>query len=155
MNETFQAHIEALEPAFERLVKMSPVTVATLPRKMPEAGIYLFSESDVHLYVGRSNRMRTRLQSHCRPSSGHYSAGFAFHLAREITRHTAATYTSHESRAELEREPQFATAFIESKERIRQMAVRFVGESDPMRQALLEMYTAVALGTQYNDFDTH
>ena len=33
--------------------------------------------------------------------------------------------------------------------------IRFVEENDPVRQALLEIYAAVALKTPYNDFDTH
>ena len=35
------------------------------------------------------------------------------------------------------------------------MDLRFVDEADPIRQALLEIYVAVVLGTPYNDFDTH
>jgi hypothetical protein len=50
-------------------------------------------------------------------------------------------------------EPEFSTAFTEAKARIRKMDVRFVEESDPTRQALLEIYVAVVLATPYNDFD--
>jgi hypothetical protein len=35
------------------------------------------------------------------------------------------------------------------------MGYRYVEEPNPTRQALLEMYCAIALGTPYNDFDTH
>lgn len=35
------------------------------------------------------------------------------------------------------------------------MNIRVVEESDPLRQALLEMYVAVALEAPYNDFDNH
>jgi len=35
------------------------------------------------------------------------------------------------------------------------MGVRFVEETDPMKQALLEIYAAVVLKTLYNDYDTH
>ena len=38
---------------------------------------------------------------------------------------------------------------------LRKMDVRFVGESDPVKQALLEIYVAVVSGAKYNDFDTH
>lgn len=155
MDETFRKHVEALEPAFRQLVTMEPVTVARLPQDMPEAGIYLFSEGDKHLYVGRTKRMRSRLQTHCRPSSGHNSATFAFHVARERTGRTEATYEPNGSRADLEKEPEFAAAFTEAKKRVRAMNVRFVDMPDSMRQALLEMYAALALGTPHNDFDTH
>jgi hypothetical protein len=35
------------------------------------------------------------------------------------------------------------------------MDLRFVEESDPIRQALLEIYSARVLKTPYNDFDNH
>lgn len=134
---------------------MEPSTVVTLPRETPTAGIYLFSEGDQCLYVGRTNTIRKRLQNHCRPSSGHNSATFAFRLARHITGMTQATYTAEGSRARLERDPEFSRIFIEQKQRVRNMDVRFVSEPDPMRQALLEMYVAVSLATPHNDFDNH
>lgn len=92
MNDEFKKHIEALEPAYQRLIAMAPVHVPNLPRGMPGAGVYLLSEQGVALYVGRSNRMRGRLQEHCRPSSGHNAAPFAFRLAREATDQIDASY---------------------------------------------------------------
>ncbi len=35
------------------------------------------------------------------------------------------------------------------------MDVRYVKESDPLRQALLEMYVAIALQTPHNSFENH
>jgi hypothetical protein len=35
------------------------------------------------------------------------------------------------------------------------MDIRFIEESDPVRQALLEIYVASALQTPFNDFDNH
>jgi len=35
------------------------------------------------------------------------------------------------------------------------MEVRYVGESDPLKQALLEIYVAVVTKAKFNDFDTH
>lgn len=155
MHEVFKGYIDSLEPSFQRLMNMEPVTVATLPRETPQAGIYLFSEGDKNLYVGRTNTIKKRLQNHCRPSSGHNSATFAFRLTRQITGMTQATYTAKGSRQELERDPIFSPVFIEQKNRVRNMNVQFVSEPDPMRQALLEMYVAVSLGTPHNDFDNH
>ena len=134
---------------------MEPVTVATRPREMPTSGIYLFSEGDQHLYVGRTNTIRKRLQNHCRPSSGHNSATFAFRLARQLTGQTNATYTAEGSRSFLQSHPEFGPVFVAQKERVRNMSVRYVSEPDPMRQALLEMYVSVSLGTPHNDFDNH
>ena len=104
---------------------------------------------------GRSNTIKKRLQTHCCPKSGHNSATFAFRVARQLTGNDDATYTKIGSRPELEKNPEFKSVFIEQKTRIRNMNVRFVSEPEPMRQALLEMYVSVSLGTPYNDFDNH
>jgi predicted GIY-YIG superfamily endonuclease len=134
---------------------MQPATYSTLPKAMPESGIYLFSEGDRHLYVGRSRRIRRRLGNHCRPGATHRMAAFAFRLARESTDRLTATYKSDGSRAALARDPDFHGAFEAAKSRIRDMDIRFVEEPEPLRQALLEIYAAVVLSTPYNDFDTH
>ena len=49
----------------------------------------------------------------------------------------------------------FVAAFDSAKVRIRAMNLRFVEESNPVRQALLEIYVAVVLNTPHNDFDNH
>lgn len=134
---------------------MAPVTAITLPRGMPERGVYVFSEGEKHLYVGRTNRLRQRLLEHGRPSSRHDSAPFAFRLAREKTGRVTATYQTRGSRPELAVDPYFAEAFNAAKHRVRAMNIRFTEERDPLRQALLEVYVAVALQTPYNDFDTY
>lgn len=155
MNDHFRELIADLEPCFQRLMAMEPVKAATLPRGMPTAGVYVFSEGGRHLYVGRTNRLRARLQQHCRPSSGHGTAPFAFRLAREQTGQTTPSYRREGSRQALEQAPEVAEAFSAAKARVREMDVRYVAEADPVRQALLEIYVAVALHTPYNDFDTH
>jgi len=155
MNERFRHFIEQLDVQFKRLKLMDPVKVSNLPRLMPTSGIYLFSERNHHLYVGRSNRLRTRIQEHSRPSSGHNSAPFAFLLTRYKLGLTKASYQFNGSRFELEKDPKFAEEFTKSKDRVRRMDIQYVEENDQMKQALLEMYVAIALHTKYNDFDTH
>ncbi|MDX1526231.1 MULTISPECIES: GIY-YIG nuclease family protein [Idiomarina] len=155
MHPVFKEYIDSLEPSFQQLLNMKPVTVATLPKEIPQSGIYLFSENGKHLYVGRTNTIRKRLQNHCRPSSGHNSATFAFRLTREITGITQATYVTDGSRANLELDATFGPEFIKQKKRVREMHVRYVSEPEPMRQALLEMYVSVSLGTPHNNFDNH
>lgn len=49
MHPVFKEYIDSLEPSFQRLLNMKPVTVATLPKEIPQSGIYLFSENDKHL----------------------------------------------------------------------------------------------------------
>ena len=48
-----------------------------------------------------------------------------------------------------------SAAFDAAKARVRAMEFRYVEEADPIRQAVLEIYCAVALETPYNDFDNH
>jgi len=155
MDAKFREIVDALDPKHRALLSMVPVTYSGLPKEMPHRGVYLFSDGDRHLYVGRTNRIRRRLAGHCRPSASHFTATFAFRLAREATGSLKPTYTTKGSRADLLNDAAFAEAFINAKTRISSMGIRFVEETDPVRQALLEIYVATVLGTPYNDFDNH
>lgn len=155
MNEHFKQHVDSLHPKFEKLIQSVPFTFVTLPKEMPKAGVYLFTEGESHLYVGRTNGLRKRLQQHCRSGSSHNSSPFAFRLARELRGVLRATYKVEGSRAALIQDAGFAEAFLNSKARLREMQIRVVEEDNPLRQALLEMYVAIALDAKYNDFDNH
>jgi predicted GIY-YIG superfamily endonuclease len=122
---------------------------------LPEKCIYLLSEGEHHLYVGRTRKLRQRLRQHSVAGAQHNQAVFAFKLAREVTAQLVAAYSIEGSRKALCVEPAFADAFEQAKARVRNMDLRFVEEEDPTRQALLEIYTSVVLRTKYNDFDTH
>jgi len=155
MHELFLRYAECLHPSFEQLTTMQPVTIPTLPKDAPKECIYLFSENNHHLYVGRTRNLRQRLRQHSIPASQHNQAVFAFRLAREMTRKTVAAYSTEGSRDVLCRDDSFAAAFADAKKRVRAMQVRYVSETDPLRQALLEIYVSVVLQTPYNDFNTH
>jgi hypothetical protein len=155
MNVEFQKFVESLEPKYRALMAMTPARYGSLPRQMPDRGIYLFSEGERHLYVGRTNRIRRRLSGHCRASSAHFSATFAFRIAREETGMLKASYSKTGSRASLVADSTFGPAFSRAKSRLGEMDLRFIEETDPVRQALLEIYVAVTLKTPYNDFDNH
>lgn len=155
LDATFQSLIATLPGAMERLLSMKPEKPSALPKSAPKKGIYLFSEGKKPLYVGRSNRLPQRVRNHGRPSASANQAAFAFRLAREATGNNKASYQKKGSRADLLRDPAFAKAFMDAKVRIAQMDVRYVAETDPPRQYLLEIYVAVALSTPHNDFDTH
>lgn len=160
VNEIFRQHVEQLHGRFEALMRMDPLTLTALPKDIPKSGIYLFSEGPRHLYVGRSKRLRHRIRYHSSGSAedapfAFEDAPFAFKLAREQTGNAKASYSPTGSRRALLADPVFREAFQASKRRIRQMDVRFVAEPDTNRQALLEIYAAIALGAPYNDFDTH
>src|SRR5262245_5840217 len=122
MHQSFRDAVEALHPAFERLMAMRPSTFGNLPPAVPTRGVYLFSEGDRHLYVGRSNDIRGRLGRHCRHGATHRMAAFAFKLAREATGKTIATYQKDGSRDDLIKEPTFLAAFQDAKARIRAMS---------------------------------
>ena len=155
MNETFRQYIDSLEPSLNALRTCMPFRVASIPNGLPQAGVYLFSEYGQPLYVGRTNTMRRRLQQHCRPSSGHNTAPFAFLLARIEAGIKNGSYRPEWSRKALMENSQFARTFQEQKRRLRSMDIQVVEEAHPLTQALLEMYAAVALETPHNDFDNH
>ena len=155
MNQAFRDLVESLEPRFQALVAMQPVRYGSLPSAIPERGIYLFSEGHEHLYVGRTNGIRKRLQNHCRLSGTHFTATFAFRIARHTTGRTKASYAPKGSRTQLCDDPVFGPAFAAAKSRVKAMDIRFVEEADSVRQALLEIYVASVLRTPFNDFDNH
>jgi hypothetical protein len=116
MHDSFRQYVDSLHPLFERLLQMSPVTVATMPTDVPSQGIYLFSESGRHLYVGRTQRqsIRARMRQHCTPSARQNEAVFAFKLAREMTGNLRASYKTTGSRVALVADPEFMKAFLSS-----------------------------------------
>ena len=151
MHELFRNEIESLHPTFERLLAMQPVQRKALPKGMPCQGIYLFSDGIEHLYVGRSDRMRQRLMEHGRASSTHFSASFAFLIARR----QAGDWAKSMSREQLVHDQRFLLQFDAAKENVRGFDIRYVEESEPTRQALLEIYAAVVLKTPFNTFENH
>jgi hypothetical protein len=119
-------------------------------------GIYLFTESGRHLYVGRSNRLAARYKNHWMPKKTEREAAFAFKLAREKTGMVKPSYRKGEgSRKHLAADADFIAAFTAAKARIKAMEYRWVEETDPTCQCLIEIYAAVVLATPYNDFDNH
>ena len=155
MDARFALIVASLEPSLRRLVELRPRKIRDIPFKPKVAGIYLLSEDDQNLYVGRSNNVRARLGRHSRPSASHRMAAFAFRLAREATGQLEPTYKKEGSRTDLMGDDEFRREFDLAKARIREMDVRLVEEPDPIRQAILEIYVATALATPYNSFDTH
>ena len=157
LDPKFASLVDRLHPAFLTLAERAAVTGGVLPDYGGAVrGVYLFTEAGNHLYVGRSNRLLARYRNHWMPHKTEREAAFAFKLAREVTGFTKATYKKGPgSRKALALDPGFIAAFTASKARIKAMDYRWVEETDPTCQCLLEIYAAVALGTPYNDFDTH
>jgi hypothetical protein len=87
-------------------------------------------------------------------SSRHEKAAFAMLIARKETGRKA-TYKKEGGRAALMSDPEFMRAFAKARDTVARLHVRYVEETDPLRQCLLEVYAHVALGTPFNDFDNH
>lgn len=160
MHEKFRQVVESLAPAYERLMAMEPVTGGKLPRlagRGPEklSGVYLFSERGNHLYVGRSNHIKQRYRYHCSTSSKDGAAPFAYRLACKVSGQTGRSYVKGhpDTRSCKMADPEFQRHFVQAKERIKEMEFRFVIEPDPVRQAILEVYCAEVLETEFNSFD--
>lgn len=152
MNKKFLTFTEDLSTKYEALISMKPVTVDNLPTDSPNGGIYLFTENGQNMYAGRTRRkISKRLHDHV---SGAKDSPFAWRLAREKTGKRAA-YKTVWSRPELLKDPSFKSEYESAKQRIRKMHIRYVGEANPLKQALLEIYVAVVSGALHNDFDTH
>jgi predicted GIY-YIG superfamily endonuclease len=45
-------------------------------------GVYVFIEGDKAVYVGKTDNLGSRLKQHTADNSTHYSANFAFKIAR-------------------------------------------------------------------------
>ena len=151
----FNAAVTSLQPSFERLLGMEPISYGQLPatKHMPRRGIYLFSEGEDYLYVGRSNNLRRRYRDHC--SGDHNKAAFEMRLAREKT-NKRATYTAGKDDVKsLMQDAGFKEAFFAAQDSIRKMEFRYVEQTCPIRQALLEIYCALALKARHNDFENH
>lgn len=147
MDPKFASYIKGLDKSYKMLLAMKACTIGDIPTDCPTGGVYLFSERGKPLYAGRTRRsIKVRLQGHVTRNSE--ACPFAWRLAREQTGLDG-------SREELLATPTFVTAFESAKERIKLMKVRYVAEADPTRQALLEIYVAVASSAKHNDFDTH
>lgn len=152
MDSRFAEFVDALVEKHEAMMAMTPIRRDDLPKGLPPAGVYVFSEGANHLYVGRTRRLRRRIIEHSHPKM--FDAPFAFRLAREKVGKTKASYTKKDSRKELLADPEFLQARLAACERIRAMDIRFAEEADPVRQSLLEIYSSVVLGTPYNEFKT-
>jgi len=155
MNKDFEQIVATFSSKLHQLETMPPCDPLLLPDDVPLAGIYVLYDGAQALYVGRSNRLRQRLSNHCRESASYKMAAFAFRLARATTGRLKPTYKTEGSRRALMNDPQFVQAFQDAKSRIRSMRVRYVEETTPTHQALLEIYVAIALKTPFNDFNSH
>ena len=141
-------------PELLKVLESQPFLTRDNLGDIPEKGVYVFYENGKPLYVGRSNRLKGRIQEHGRPSSDHYSATLAFSMAKEEVKYKRNEHRLV-TRNELEKAPGFEKAFFLARKQVAEMQVKAVEIEDQITQALFEIYAALTLNTQYNDFSTH
>jgi hypothetical protein len=152
MDERFRDLVSGLHGKYEALMATARFAPTRSRQRRVWAACISFSEGATHLYAGRSKRrIAVRVRHHFSTAP---DCPFAWLLAREAT-DRKATYKTEGSRKTLLADAGFQAEYTRAKQRIRAMSVRYVHEPDPTKQALLEIYVAVATGARYNDFDTH
>ena len=153
-SKPFQDYAAALETKLALLLACAPLSESDLRDFDEVPGIYLFSEGDRHLYAGRTNNLKSRIQTHRRAGSKRNQAAFAYALAKAELGVAAVPYTKRHPEHP-ENLNGFEAAFCRAKDRVRSMRVRVVREDDPIGQALLEIYVHLRLATPFNNFDNH
>lgn len=155
MDEKFAEIVSSLHDRYEELMARSPISDGNHSADLPSRGVYLFSENGKHLYVGRTDNLKSRYGGHTLKSMKDQSAPFAFKLACEEMKVPAKARDRDMTRRELMEWAEFNNAFENAKARIRSMEFRWVEEVAPAKQALLEAYCAIVLDTPYNNFENH
>ena len=148
---TFDYYLTAVHKGYQALL-IAPFWADDESVVLPATGgVYVFYEHNQAIYVGRTRNLRRRIRQHSHPNSTHFSASFAFLLAR---RETDLPKTSGLTRSLLAE--QLAEPFKNCRVRVGAMSVRWVIEEDSIVQSLLEVYAAVTLRTteHYNSFRT-
>jgi predicted GIY-YIG superfamily endonuclease len=117
-------------------------------------GIYVFYENRNPIYVGRTNNIRKRIQSHTRESSGSDSASFAFNLAK---REYANETEINKKRKELMQIDDFLEIFRKHKLNLKNIEFRCIPVDNDILQTMFEPYLAFKLGTYptNNTFENH
>jgi len=155
MEKRFKIIAEVMPSLLQTLLRKQPITIDSIGTTMvPQKGVYVFSEGDKAIYVGRSNRMKQRLKEHSQRGSDRYSATLAFKIAKQ------EYFSSHrvkkrETNEQLKESPIFCKKFDAAKDRIAKARIRFIEIEDQVEQTIFEVYAALALDTELNDFGTH
>lgn len=148
---TFEEYLDAVYRAYQDLLSATLHPAADHSTMPASGGVYVFYENGQSIYVGRTRNMRRRLRQHSHPNSTHYSASFAFLMARKEAALPALPKLTREQVAK-----ELDSPFRHCRERVGLMSVRWVAVEDPIVQSLLEVYASVTLRTteHYNSFQT-
>jgi len=152
MNTKYQDIISRFPNYMKKLTDDSPVLPYEL-ENIPKRGIYVFYENGKPIYVGRSKNLKQRFRQHRQQSSGHNSATFAFMIAKLDAEKVGVDIKR--TREELQDDPVFSPIFSKTKKRVSEMQVQVLQMDDPIEQTLFEVYAALELNTEYNNWETH
>ena len=150
MNNAFQGAIGNLKPLMDEL-KGSEEHEWNDSRLAPGNGVYVFYEKGEPIYVGRSNRMPSRIREHGANSSDRHSATFALKLLLD-------TLPKPIGKTKKDVQENHPEEYRQQRERVRKMTFRAVSISDQLEQTLFEIYAILELlgkDPKYNDFGTH
>lgn len=150
--KVFEEYVTDMPGYFSELEGIDFMNLADLKNAgLPQAGIYVLYERGVAQYVGRTGRLKARLKEHGHVNSNHFSASFAFILAKKQA--SLNGINCNRSREALALDPDFK--FEGAKKAVSLMQFRFVEIKDPIAQTLFEVYAALRLKTPHNSFDSH
>jgi hypothetical protein len=153
MDNEFITIIEHLEKKYTILKNMTAVKLLDVPKDCPVGGVYLISENGGDLYAGRTKRsIKTRLKDHIGTAP---DCPLAWRLTRKNLNLPTADYQKANTRKSLLTKPDIKKEYNSAKKRVQTMEVRYVDETDPIKQALLEIYVAFKTKAPFNDFATH
>jgi predicted GIY-YIG superfamily endonuclease len=136
----------------QELNDLNPVEKSDLPNS---PGIYIFYKHGEPIYVGRTNKLKERVQMHVRPSSNRDTATFAFNLSKiEYVKKYGAIKMK---RIDFENNIEFKELFVEKKKYLSDCKFKYLVEENDVLQTMLEPYLAYKLGTYpiLNTFENH
>ena len=146
----------SLYPTLEKLNKDDYSEIGSINFKK---GIYVFYENEEPIYVGRSNRIKSRLKEHSKDNSTHFSASFAFLLSKHIAKEKNIALVNKDSRKltreELVLHDLFKDIFAEQKQRVAKMKFKAIEIENSNFQAIFEIYASMQLNALHNNFDNH
>ena len=121
------------------------------PEKVHQEGVYVFYDNGKAIYVGRSNRLKTRLKEHSQEGFNR-SATLAIRMAKK----NMPTLQNEERKPSvgqlIKKNSVFREKFKAAKDKIAGMEIRCVEIPDQIEQAMFEMYAILELNTEFNDF---
>jgi len=153
----FEEKMERVKDYFNTLVKVKPEQSAQVlnGNQKNGSGVYIFSEimndTERFLYVGQAESVFARLAEHC-AIKNHQKANFAYMLTVKSTGLKPIPYSPNSTKESMFRDDRFVTEFNKIIARIKLMNYRWIEVNDKLEKNLLEIYAAVILETEFNDF---